>query len=165
LRRLRALACVVLLVGCSSSRATTNSTVLPLGDLPGAVAAVQAVIPGAKFTEINVSPAGVTLFAVPLPGQERSYLYLAGKLGEPGPDAPSLGEAFALEGISLDQGAKSAAFVAHQFEGAEVTSVALVRVKPNGLVWAIRSRSVKGGLLNNLFSPDGHLISAFPTGS
>jgi hypothetical protein len=155
----------VLLVGCSGSKATKGSTVLPLGDLPGAVAAVQAVIPAAKFTEINVSPVGITLFAVPLPGQERSFLYVSGKLGEPGPDAPSVGEAFTLEGISLDQGAKSAAFVANQFQGAEVTSVALVTVKPNGLVWAVRSRSVKGGLLNSLFSPDGHLISSFPTGS
>lgn len=154
----------VLLAGCSS-RAASNTATLPLHDVPAAVAAVQAAVSPSQFTEINASPDGVTLFALTAPGKERSYLYTGGKLAESGPEGPAQGDAFSLTGVSLDQAAKVASFVTKQYPGSSVTSVALTVVKPNGLVWAVRSQSVKGGLLNSLFSPDGHLLSAFPANS
>ncbi len=160
-------AAAVTLASCSSRASSTTST-LPLQDVPAAVAAVAAVqtaLPDPQFTEINASPDGVTLFAVVASGKERSYLYSGGKLAEPGPEEPAQGDTFALKGVELDQAAKVASFVTKRYPGSSVTSVALTVVKPNGLVWAVRSQSVKGGLLNSLFSPDGHLISAFPANS
>jgi hypothetical protein len=58
-----------------------------------------------------------------------------------------------------------AAFVSKQFKGATATSVALLDVNPFGLVWAVRSRSPRGGLLNSMFSPDGKLLSTADAGS
>lgn len=161
----RTLAAVaMLLVGCSSRAASPKPT-LPLHDVAAAAAAVQAAAPNTQFTEINASPDGVSLFALTSPGKERSYLYSQGKLAEPGPEEAAQGDAFALTGISLDQAAKVASFVTKQYPGSSVTSVALTVVPPNGVVWAVRSQSVKGGLLNSLFTSDGHLISAFPANS
>ena len=139
--------------------------VLPVNDVPAAVRAVEALSVSKdvqNYTEINVVPEGINVFAVTSPGQERAYLYSGGKLGEPGPETASEGEPFRLRGIPLDQAAKVSAYVTKQFKGSTVTQVALVMVKPNGLVWAVRSQSGKGGLLNSLFSPDGKIISALP---
>lgn len=156
----RWIAALVLVAGCSSTQ--RGALAVPVSDIPAAVAAVAKATPATRFTEIKVTPEGVTLFAVTAPGKERSYLYVKGTLAEPGPEDQSDGESFALTGIPLDQGAKVAAFVTKQYPGAVITTVSLVTVKPNGLVWAVRSQSTKGGLLNSLFSPDGNLISAFP---
>jgi hypothetical protein len=158
-------AVVLLVLAACSRHASSPAPTLPVRDVPAAVAAVQALAPAAQFTEINASPDGVNVFAVTAPGKERSYLYTQGKLGEPGPEQSAEGDPFALTGVGLDQATKLAAFVAKQYPGSKVTSVALTVVKPNGLVWAVRSQSVKGGLLNSLFTPDGQLISAFPAGS
>ncbi len=138
---------------------------LPVNDVPAAVRAVEALSASndaRNYTEINVVPDGVNVFAVTSAGKERAYLYSGDKLGEPGPETPSEGEPFTLRGIPLEQAAKVSAYVTKQFKGSIVAQVALVVVKPNGLVWAVRSQSGKGGLLNTLFSPDGKIISAVP---
>jgi hypothetical protein len=152
-------------VGCSSSAPKVAGPVLPVNDVPAAVRAVEALSVSNdmhNYTEINVVPEGVNVFAVTSPGKERAYLYSGDKLGEPGPETASEGEPFTLQGIPLEQAAKVSAYVTKQFKGSTVTQVALVTVKPNGLVWAVRSQSAKGGLLNTLFSPDGKIISTLP---
>ena len=153
---------MVVLAACTSSKPSAKLPTLPVKDVPAAVAAMQVVAPGAQFTEINVAPDGVNLFVVTSPGKEKSYLYAAGRLSDASPEQPSEGEPFPITGVPLDQAAKVAAFATKQFKGATVTSVALVVVKPSGLVWAVRSQSEQGGLLNTLFSPDGQIISAVP---
>jgi hypothetical protein len=160
----RRLAAVILavLAACSSSTKTAKGPDLHIEDVAAAVAAVEAKLPGAQYTEINLAPEGVNLFVVTSPGRESPYLYAAGALNAPGPEQPVEGEPFAVTGVPLDQAAKVSAFVTKEFKGATVTSVALVVVKPSGLVWAVRSQSVKGGLLNSLFSPDGKIISTLP---
>jgi hypothetical protein len=158
-------AVVLVTVGCTSSTAKVTGPVLPVNDVPAAVHAVQALSASSdvhNYTEINVVPEGVNVFSVTSPGKERAYFYSADKLGEPGPEAASESEPFTLRGIQLEQAAKVSAYVTKQFKGSTVTQVALVTVKPNGLVWAVRSQSAKGGLLNTLFSPDGKIISTLP---
>jgi hypothetical protein len=160
-----AAALVLVAVGCTSSAPKVTGPVLPVKDVPAAVRAVEAlnVLSDVhNYTEINVVPEGVNVFSVTSPGKERAYLYSGGKLGEPGPEMASQGESFTLRGIPLEQAAKVSAYVTKQFKGSTVTQVALVTVKPNGLVWAVRSQSAKGGLLNTLFSPDGKIISTLP---
>jgi hypothetical protein len=158
-------ALLLVAAGCTSSPPKATGPVLPVNDVPAAVRAVEALSVSndvRKYTEINVVPEGVNVFSVTSPGKERAYLYSGGKLGEPGPETTSEGEPFTLRGIPLEQAAKVSAYVAKQFKESTVTQVALVTVKPNGLVWAVRSQSGKGGLLNSLFSPDGQIISALP---
>jgi hypothetical protein len=161
---LRRFAVVLLVVlgACSSSTKVGKGPDLHIQDVIAAVAAVEAKLPGAQYTEINMAPEGVNLFVISSPGQESSFLYAAGALNAPTPEQPAEGEAFAVTGVPLDQAAKVAAFVAKEFKGSTVTSVALVVVKPSGLVWAVRSQSANGGLLNSLFSPDGKIISTLP---
>jgi hypothetical protein len=160
-RRLAALLLVVL-AACSSSTKAAKGPELHIEDVVAAVAAVEAKLPGAKYTEINMAPEGVNLFVITSPGRESSFLYAAGALNAPTPEQPAEGEAFAVTGVPLDQAAKVAAFITKEFKGSTITGVALLVVKPNGLVWAVRSQSVKGGLLNSLFSPDGKIISTLP---
>jgi uncharacterized protein RhaS with RHS repeats len=158
-------AALLIVAACSSSAPKAIGPVLPVQDVPAAVRAVEALTVATdvrNYTEINVVPEGVNVFAVTSPGKERAYLYSGGKLGEPGPETTSEGESFTLRGIPLEQAAKVSAYVTKQFKGSTVTQVALVTVKPNGLVWAVRSQSGKGGLVNTLFSPDGQIISALP---
>jgi hypothetical protein len=156
---------LLIAAGCTSSAPKVTGPVLPVKDVPAAVRAVEALNvtnDAHNYTEINVVPEGVNVFAVTSPGKERAYLYTGGKIGEPGPETASEGEPFTLRGIPMEQAAKVSAYVTKQFKGSTVTQVALVTVKPNGLVWAVRSQSEKGGLLNTLFSPDGQIISALP---
>jgi hypothetical protein len=155
-------AALLLLAACSSSTKTAKGPDLHIEDLAAAVAAVQAERPAAQYTEINMALEGVNLFVINEPGRETPYLYAAGKLNAPAQSQPAQGEPFTVTGVPLDQAAKVAAFVTKQFKGSTVTSVALLVVKPNGLVWAVRSQSGKGGLLNTLFSPDGQIISTVP---
>lgn len=160
-----AAALLLVAVGCTSSTPKVTGPLLPINDVPAAVRAVEAlsVLNDVHYyTEINVVPEGINVFAVTSPGKERAHLYSGGKLGEPGPEMASEGEPFTLRAIPLEQAAKVSAYVTKQFKGSTVTQVALVMVKPNGLVWAVRSQSGKGGLLNSLFSPDGKIISALP---
>jgi hypothetical protein len=161
LRRLAAVILVVL-TACSSSTKTAKGPDLHIEDVAAAVAAVEAKLPAAQYTEINLAPEGVNLFVITSPGRETSYLYAAGALNAPTPEQPAEGEPFAVTGVPLDQAAKVASFITKEFKGSTITSVALVVVKPNGLVWAVRSQSVKGGFLNSLFSPDGKIISTLP---
>jgi hypothetical protein len=158
-------AALLLVAGCTSSAPKVIGPVLPVNDVPAAVRAVEALSASNdvhNYTEINVVTDGVNVFAVTSPGRERAFLYSGKKLSEPGPETASEGESFTLQGIPLEQAAKVSAYVTKQFKGSTVTQVALVTVKPNGLVWAVRSQSGKGGLLNTLFSPDGKIISAVP---
>jgi hypothetical protein len=158
-------ALLLVAAGCTSSAPKVIGPVLPVNDVPAAVRAVEALSASNdvhNYTEINVVTDGVNVFAVTSPGRERAFLYSGKKLSEPGPETASEGESFTLQGIPLEQAAKVSAYVTKQFKGSTVTQVALVTVKPNGLVWAVRSQSGKGGLLNTLFSPDGKIISAVP---
>jgi hypothetical protein len=153
---------LVVLAACSGSSTTKKGPDLHIQDVAAAVAAVEAQRPGSQYTEINMALEGVNLFVVTEPGRETPYLYAAGKLNAPAQGQSAEGEPFAVTGVPLDQAAKVSAFVTKEFKGSTITSVALVVVKPNGLVWAVRSQSARGGLLNSLFSPDGKMISALP---
>lgn len=127
-------------------------------DVPAAVQASGARM----FTEINVGVDGVTMFVVD-GATERSVTYATGKLGDSSPPAPLEGTPFDASRVRLDVGAELVKRVEQQFPGSRVTAVALLEVPPNGLVWGLRSRSAKGGLLNLLFTPDGAPLSAVPT--
>ncbi len=150
-------ACVMVL-GCASSPPVPNTASLPgVRHISAAVAATAA----SRFTEINVNADGVILFVVD-GATERSFLYADGQLEPPGEPQPAQGAGFSIAGIDLARGTALVTQVERQFPGATVTTVALIDVPPHGAVWALRSRSVRGGLVNLLFTRDGATISATP---
>lgn len=140
-----------------------SDTVLAVDDLPAAVAAVEAERGGPqRYTEINVIPDGVNLFVALSERQEVSYFHGADGLEEPSPPQPASGTAFELGDTPLDLAGQLVRDVQTRFPGAEVVSVALVEAPDLGLVWALRSRSSRGGVLEVLFSSDGRLLSVAP---
>ena len=95
------------------------------------------------------------MFVAADPQTEVSYFYEGGALQPAGPPAPISSAPFDHAGIDLTLGAKLVQRTQDQFPGATVVSVALVQVPDEGLRWAVRSRSSRGGLLNVLYSPTG----------
>ena len=175
MRRL-ALVLVLAVAACSSGEGsgttTTGSTVAPVAgtplrvdDVAAAVAAVEEARGGTQqYTEINAIPDGVNVFVALGGGQELDYFYADGGLQEPGAPTASQATPFTLDGVDLGAPSRLVEQVQQQFPGARVQQVALVHLPELGLVWGVRSRSVRGGDLNSFFSPDGtRLLSVVPT--
>ena len=157
MRWVASLAAAFVLAACSSPSPAPGATSVA-GEIPAAVAASKAQ----RFTEINASVDGVTLFIAD-GALERSVVYRSGRLDAPSAPQNGSGNPFDAAKVRLSLGADLVKQVEAQFPGSRVTTVALLEVPPNGLVWALRSRSSKGGLLNLLFTPDGAPLSAVPT--
>jgi hypothetical protein len=161
---------VAVVAACSGGGASgpkvETTTPLRIADVPAAVAAVEQRLGGPqRYTEINATPDGVNLFVATAAGGESPWFYRSGKGLEPPPaDGVAAATAFALDGIDVALGTELVLQVQRQFPEAVVTSIALVDLPGRGLVWAVRSRSPKGGELDVLFSPDGRVLSAAPTG-
>jgi hypothetical protein len=135
---------------------------LKVAEVPAAVAAVQQALGGAQqYTEINVISSGVNLF-VASNGQERAYFYVDGSLQPPGAPASTETTPFGLDGVDLTAPVRLVADAQQRFPGAVVETVALVRTSDLGLVWGLRTRSSRGGVLNVLYSPDGRLVAVSP---
>jgi hypothetical protein len=172
-----AVVAVLLVVGCTSgetSSSTSTSVATATGealtpierfvaDVPAAVAAVESQR-GApqRYTEINVSPDGVNLFVLTGDGRENVFTYSGGALSEAPEPAAATGEGFAAVDVALDRGPELLDQVRKALPGSRIVTVAIVQVAPEGLVWAVRSQSSKGGFINSLFSPQGKLLSAEP---
>jgi hypothetical protein len=153
------------LAACSSSttKPTSKPAGLPVAEIPKAVAAVEQKLGGAQtYSEINANATGVNMFVLGADGTERVYSYANGVLDEPDPPVPAEGNGFAATDVALDKGPSLVRKVEKKLKGSTVEQVAIVIVKPEGLVWGIRSRSAKGGQVNNLFGPDGRLLSVAP---
>jgi hypothetical protein len=139
-----------------------TATELKVAEVPAAVAAVQQALGGAQqYTEINVISSGVNMF-VASSGQERAYFYTDGSLQPPGAPAATETTPFGLDGVDLTAPARLVPDAQHRFPGAVVETVALVRTSDLGLVWGLRTRSSRGGVLNVLYSPDGRLLAVSP---
>jgi hypothetical protein len=173
-RRLAALALAAsvvaaLVAGCSgrdedaaSTTTVATTTVLRAADFPDAVAAVEAERgPGQRYVEINATPEGVNVFVAVDETNEVSYYFTDGALQPAGDPAPQTSKPFSVEGLDLSLGERLVLDVQQRFPGATVVSVALLEL-PEGLRWALRSRSAQGGLLNVLFTPAGELSSVAP---
>jgi len=163
--------------GCSPTSTSTSSgppttrlvgghaTVLHLADIPAAVHAVEAARRGPqRYTEVNATTGGVNVFVALDGGKESSYFYDGCRLSEAGAPLVAQGTTFALEGASLDVVTTLPASVEQKLPGSLIENVALVDVAPDGVVWAVRVRAAKGGLINLRFSPAGALISAVDAG-
>ena len=126
------------------------------------MAAVEAELgPGQRYVEINATPDGVNVFVAVDASDEVAYYFTDGRLEPPGEAAPRTSTPFTLDGIDLWLGERLVRETEERFPGATVVSAALVQL-PEGLRWALRSRSSQGGFLNVLFSPTGELVSVAP---
>jgi hypothetical protein len=162
------LAAALLAGACSSEEAadpTTTvltDTVLRVADFPAAVAAVEAERgPGQRYVELNATPEGVNVFVAVDATNEVSYYYRDGQLEPASAPQPQTSPPFTLDGLDLSLGERLVLDVQQRFPGATVVTAALVQL-PEGVRWALRSRSPQGGLLNVLFTPTGELASVAP---
>jgi hypothetical protein len=155
--------------GCSSgggSSATTTTTAAPrplaVGDIPAAVAALEARLGGPQqYTEINAIPDGVNLFVSTSPTTEQAWFFHGGQLDAPSGDDPASRPTFAAGAYPLDRGQQLVADLQQRFPGSAVVSFALL-VVDGAPAWAVRSQSAKGGNLIVLYQPDGTLRSVAP---
>lgn len=172
----RRLLCALLLLvaslaACSSgdgggdTPAVETTTPLRVADVPAAVAALEERLGGPQqYTEINTTTDGVNLFVATTPSTESPWFFRSGGgLEAPPADVAAAGTPFAVAGLDLSLGADLVLQVQRQLPGAVVLSCALVQVPDQGLVWALRSRSVRGGELDVLFAPDGRLLAGGPS--
>jgi hypothetical protein len=137
------------------------STVLRIADVPAAVAAVEKARGGAqRYTEINTTTGGVNVFVAVAGGQEISYFFDSCGLSAPGVATTADGTVFDLTGVKLPVATTLLAKVQDKLPGAIVEGFALVDLAPDGVVWAVKARVAKGGLVNLRYSPAGDLIAA-----
>jgi hypothetical protein len=155
---------VVLAAGCSGD----DAEVLPrlaVDQIAPAVTALELEAGGPqRYSEINVTPEGVNLFVAVGEEEEQDWFYADGRLTGPGEAKTREGDAFDLVGVTIDAAPRLVAEVEEQFPGARVVRVALLVVEDQGRVWAVRSRSSKGGELALFYSPEGTLLSVSPVG-
>ncbi|HEX9260707.1 MAG TPA: hypothetical protein VF855_14295 [Acidimicrobiales bacterium] len=153
------------LAGCAGD---DDSEVLPrlqVGQIAPAVRAVEAKTGGAqRYSEINATPEGVNLFVTAGEDDEQAWFYADGRLSGPGEPKKREGDSFDLGGVTIDAAPRLVDQVEKQFPGARVVRVALLVVDDQGLVWAVRSRSAKGGELALFYTPGGALLSVSPIG-
>jgi hypothetical protein len=158
--------------GCSSVTGTTpastattaTASVLQADDFPAAIQAVEEVRGGPqRYVELNATPDGVNVFVAVDATDEVAYYYTDGALEAPGPEQPQTSTPFTLDGIDVGLADDLVTQTQARFPGATVVSAALVHVPDQGLRWALRSRSARGGLLDVLFTPGGELVSVAPT--
>jgi len=161
-------AVVVALVGagCSGDDSSTRPPAeLPVDQIAPAVHALEARLGGPqRYTEINAATEGVNLFVAVGGDQEQGWFYRGGQLEPPTEAKEREGAPFDLTSVTIDVGPKLVQQVEQQFPGATVTGVALLDVEGQGLVWALRSKSAKGGELNLFYGPDGTLRAVSPNG-
>jgi hypothetical protein len=150
----------------TASAEVQTTTPLQADEIPAAVAALEQRLGGPQeYTEINAIPEGVNLFVAIEEGQEAPWFYRSeGGLEPPPAFSDAAGEPFSVEGVDLALADDLVLQVQRQFPGAVVTSVALLDVPDQGLVWALRSQSPRGGVLQVTFSTDGRVLSATPSG-
>jgi hypothetical protein len=151
--------------GGSSTPATTTAsgTVLAVADIPAAVRAVKATVTGPpRFTEINATPGGVNVFLATGDGKELAYVYADGRLQPPPGPTARTGTPFALDGVAVDAGPRLVDDVQRRFPGATVVAAAIVALADQGVSWAFKSRSPRGGVLDVVYSPTGALRSVTP---
>jgi hypothetical protein len=151
--------------GAGSSTTVKQGSELRAGDLGAAVAAVEAALGGPQqYAEINATTEGVNVFVASSATEEVAYFYRSddAALDPPaGPD-PLQSTPFALDGVDVGIAPSLVQQLQEQFPGSEVVQLALVDIEEQGLVWALRSRSARGGLLNVFFSPSGALLAVDP---
>jgi hypothetical protein len=137
------------------------ATVLRVSDIPVAVHAVERARGGPqRYTEVNATTGGVNVFVATDASNEVSYFYDGCALSAPGPVTAAEGTGFDLAGVSLDVSTNLVAKVTGKLPGATIERFALVNLPPDGVVWAIKARVAKGGLVNLRYSPAGDLIAA-----
>jgi hypothetical protein len=140
----------------------TQGTVLKVGDLAAAVQAVEATRGGPqRYVELNATPDGVNVFVADA-GDELAYYYTGGQVQPPGAPVPQSSPPFTLDGVDLGLAPALVERTQQRFPGSVVTSLALVDVDDQGLRWALRSRSARGGLVNVFYTPTGELASVAP---
>jgi hypothetical protein len=142
-----------------------QGTELRAQDLAAAVAAVEAERGGPQqFAEINLTTGGVNLFVASSDTEELAYYYdaVTGTLDAPAAPDPISGAPFSLEGIDLSLAPSLVQQIQDRFPGSEVRQLALVQLPDQGLVWALRSQSALGGLLNVFLSPTGAILAVDP---
>ncbi len=143
-----------------------HGTILEVTDIPAAVRAVEAARHGrSRYVEINASADGVNVFVADSPTTEVAYFYAGGKLQPPGAPEAQASPPFDLGTIDPAVGARLVQQTQDHFPGATVTEVALLEVGDQGLRWALRSRSSRGGLLDSFYTPNGELASVAPAPS
>ena len=143
--------------------AVRAGTVLAVADVAPAIAAVETARGGPqRYTEINANADGVSLFVAVDERHEVAYLYADGVLGRPDPPVALTSAPFTLAGVNRELAPDLVRRTQQQLPGAEVTALALVQPPEVGLVWALKSRSPRGGVLNVLYSPTGQLLSVAP---
>jgi hypothetical protein len=142
-----------------------QGTELRVGDLPAAVAAVEAELGGSqRYAEINLTTGGVNLFVASSDTEELAYYYdsTTGELQAPDAPTPLSGPPFTLDDLDLTLAPSLVQQLQDQFPGSQVLQVAVVQLEDQGLVWALRSQSALGGLLNVFFAPTGALLAVDP---
>jgi hypothetical protein len=161
----------LVVAGCSAESAgpgptttTIAASVLQADDFPAAVQAVEEARGGPqRYVELNATPDGVNVFVAVDASDEIAYYYTRGELEVPGPEQPQTSAPFTLEGIDVGLADDLVAQTQARFPGATVVSAALLHVPDQGLRWALRSRSARGGLLDVLYTPGGELVSVSPS--
>ncbi len=147
----------------ATATATATTTALAVDAVAPAIAAVEATRGGPqRYTEINANVDGVTLFVALDDTTEVAYFFAGGTLQAPGEPGPATAVPFTLEGVDRTVAPALVRQTEERFPGATVTALALVPTGDAGLVWALKSRSPRGGVLNVLYSPAGDLVSVAP---
>lgn len=139
-----------------------TDTVLRVDLIAPAIDAVEAERGGPqRYTEINVNPEGVTLFVAIDDANEVAYFY-DGDLDAGAAPTPLTSTPYALDGVGRELAPDLVKRTQADLPGSQVTRLALVTTPDLGLVWALASRSARGGMLNVFYSPSGALLSAVP---
>jgi len=139
-----------------------TGTVLRVDLVAPAIAAVETERGGPqRYTEINVNPEGVTLFVAVDDASEVAYFF-DGVLDTGAAPAPLTGTPYTLDGVGRELPPDLVRRTQADLPGSQVTQLALVTTPDLGLVWALASRSARGGMLNVFYSPSGELLSAVP---
>jgi hypothetical protein len=160
-----------LMAGCSSgtarpptSTAAPPASVLQAAEFPAAVRAVEAARGGPqRYVELNATPDGVNVFVAVDASDEVAYHYADGALDAPGPEQPRTSTPFTLDGVDVGLADDLVAETQARLPGATVVRAALLDLPEQGLRWAMRSRSPRGGLLDVVYTPDGDLVSVAPS--
>lgn len=139
-----------------------TDTLLRVDLVAPAIAAVEGERGGPqRYTEINVNPEGVTLFVAVDDATEVAYFY-DGVLDAGAAPAPLTGTPYSLDGVGRELAPDLVQRTQADLPGSQVTQLAFVTTPDLGLVWALASRSARGGTLNVFYTPSGELLSAVP---
>jgi hypothetical protein len=139
-----------------------TDTALRVDLVASAITAVETERGGPqRYTEINVNPEGVSLFVAIDDTSEAAYFY-DGVLDSGTAPTALTSTPFALDGVGQELAPDLVKRTQADLPGSQVTQLALVTTPDLGLVWALASRSARGGTLNVFYSPSGALLSAVP---